>query len=235
MKRLLLFSAFLCLFSAAAMSQEKPERRVIEVSGSAERLVTPDTFTFKITLAERIDNKQKITIETQEAQLRTELEAIGVNAAKDLTVFDIAATYIRQKKVRDTLAVKDYRLKLRDINKIAGLQDLADRLNVSKLDLIDTEHSQMAEIRREVKIDAMRAAKTKAEYLLGAIGERAGKPVWVKEVEDEIQLRPVSSNFATSNIVRISAGVLSNASEPSELNFTPFKVRYVIQAKFEIE
>lgn len=217
------------------MSQEKPERRVIEVSGSAERLVTPDTFTFKITLAERIDNKQKITIETQEAQLRTELEAIGVNAAKDLTVFDIAATYIRQKKVRDTLAVKDYRLKLRDINKIAGLQDLADRLNVSKLDLIDTEHSQMAEIRREVKIDAMRAAKTKAEYLLGAIGERAGKPVWVKEVEDEIQLRPVSSNFATSNIVRISAGVLSNASEPSELNFTPFKVRYVIQAKFEIE
>lgn len=235
MKRLLLFSAFLCLFSAAAMSQDKPERRVIEVSGSAERLVTPDTFTFKITLAERIDNKQKITIETQEAQLRTELEAIGVNAAKDLTVFDIAATYIRQKKVRDTLAVKDYRLKLRDINKIAGLQDLADRLNVSKLDLIDTEHSQMAEIRREVKIDAIRAAKIKAEYLLGAIGERAGKPVWVKEVEDEIQLRPVSSNFGTSNIVRISASVLSNAPEPSELNFTPFKVRYVIQAKFEIE
>ena len=150
---------------------------MIEVSGSAERWITPDEFTFKITLFERMVNKQKLTMEQQETDLRKELLALGVDVAKDLSVFDLTSTYFRQKKVRDVLSSKDYRLKLRDLNKIAKLQDLADRLNVSKLDLIDTEHSEITKLRRETKMDAMKAARDKADYLLGSIGQRAGKPI----------------------------------------------------------
>jgi len=198
MKRFITLLGFVCLLAIAVIAQSQPERRVIEVSGSAERYVTPDTFTFKITLFERIENKQKITIEQQENALRAELTSLGVDVGKDLSVYDISSTYFRQKKVRDVLGTKDYRLIIRDLNKIAQLQELADRLNIAKLDLIDSENSEMTRHRREVKIEAIKAAKAKAEYLLTAIGERLGKAVSIKE-EAEGTGYSTSNTFSNSN------------------------------------
>ena len=223
----------LCVMTLHLSAQTQPEPRVIEVSGSAERWITPDEFTFKITLLERIEKKDKVTIEQQETALRTELAALGVDVANDLSVYDISSSYFRQKKIRDVLGSKDYRLKLRDLNKIAKLQDLADRLNISKLDLIDSEHSQITQLRRETKMDAMKAARDKADYLLGSIGQRAGKPVYVKEVPDETPRETYATSNLSSNTVRFSSGVLS-APDP-ELSFSQIRLRYVIVAKFEIE
>src|SRR6185369_4835502 len=115
MKTVTIALLFISALTVTFYAQEKTDRRIIEVSGSAERLITPDEFTFKITLNERIENKQKITIEQQEASLRDELSKLGIDVAKDLTIFDISSTYLRQKKVKDVLGTKDYRLKLRDL------------------------------------------------------------------------------------------------------------------------
>lgn len=231
MKRSIAVTALFFTFLIPAMGQTQPERRVIEVSGSAERLVTPDEFTFKITLVERIENKQKITIEQQETALRIELARLGVDVAKDLSIFDLSSTYFRQKKVKDVLGTKDYRLKIRDLNKIATLQELADRLNVSRLDLINTEHSEITRLRRETKIDAIKAAKVKAVYLLEAIGQRVGMAVSIKEEPEE---SPGSSNFANTrtNTFVTSAGVMDR---DDGLSFAPIRLRYAITAKFEIE
>ena len=236
MKKILFVNVLVCVFTVMTAAQVQPERRVIEVSGSAEQLVTPNEFTFKITLAERIENKQKITIEQQESKLRAELASLGVDVAKDLSIYDISSTYFRQKKVKDVLGTKDYRLKIRDLNKIAQLQDLADRLNISRLDLIDTEHSDIVRLRRETKIEAIRAAKAKAEYLHAAIGQRVGSAVYIKEVEDD------GPRTISSGVVNIQSNYASNGrsiggtqSDDDGLSFTPIKLRYVIIAKFEIE
>jgi uncharacterized protein YggE len=213
-----------------AAQTARPEPRVIEVSASAERWVTPDEFTFKITLLERIENKQKITIEQQETALRNELGALGVDVSKDLSVYDISSTYFRRKKLRDVLSSKDYSLKLRDLNKIARLQEIADRLNISRLELTDSEHSEITRLRRETKMDAMKAAKDKADYLLGSIGQRAGKPLFIKEEPDE-----TPRNYTASNISSNSIGRSSDADSSDALSFSQIRLRYVIVAKFEIE
>ncbi len=227
--------AVLCALTVITPAQTQPEPRVIEVSGSAERLITPDEFTFKITVLERIEKKEKITIEQQESSLRTELSRIGIDAAKDLSIYDISSTYIPRKRVRDVLGTKDYRLKVRDISKIAPLIQLIDTLNIGRLDLIDTEHSEITRLRRETKMEAIKAAKEKADYLLGAIGEKAGKPVFVKEIEEETPRYTSSGVF--SNTVRLSPGITSGdtANTPDELSFSQIRLRYVIQAKFQIE
>ena len=98
-----------------AFAQMPAEKRVIEVTGSAENLITPNEFTFKITLFERIENKQKLTIEMQESKLKEELTNLGVDVTKDLTIYDLTSVYISRKKTKDTLGSKDYRLKLRDL------------------------------------------------------------------------------------------------------------------------
>jgi len=217
-------------------AQDKPQPRVIEVSGSAERYITPDIFTFKITLLERIENKQKITIEQQEAALRSELTKLGVDAAADLSIFDISSTYFRQRKIKDVLGAKDYRLKLRDLNKIASLQDLADRLNVAKLDLIDTESSEIARFRQETKIEAIKAAKSKAGYLLNAIGERPGKAVFVQEGAEETPRSEYSNYSANVTSNTISRGAFNAADKNDDsLSFSQIKLRFVVLARFEIE
>jgi uncharacterized protein YggE len=134
------------------------------------------------------------------------------------------------------LGTKDYRLKIRDLNKIARLQEIADRLNIAKLDLIDTDHSEMTTLRRETKMEAMKAAKDKAAYLLGAIGERLEKAVFVKEVEEETP-RYVSSGVLNSNS-NYSSNITTrggSADSDSDLSFSQIKLRFVIIAKFEIE
>jgi uncharacterized protein YggE len=237
MKTLFAVLGLTCVFSAGllAQTQSVSDRRMIEVTGSAERWITPDEFTFKITLLERIEkDKQKITIEMQETLLRNELAALGVDVAKDLSVFDISSTYFRQKKVRDVLGTKDYRLKLRDLDKIARLQEIADRLNVSRLDLIDTDHSELTRLRRETKIDAIRAAKEKADYLLGSIGQRAGKPILIRE-EDEDSNSSANSNISSNRQSNaISYGVIG-PSAADTLAFSQIRLRFEITARFEIE
>lgn len=236
MKTLFAALALICASTLTATTQTpgQPELRVIEVSGSAERWITPDEFTFKITLLERIEKKEKVTIEQQEAALRTELTGLGIDVSKDLSVFDISSTYFRQKRVRDVLGTKDYRLKIRDLAKISRLQEMADRLNVSKLDLIDTEHSEITRLRRETKMDAMKAAKDKADYLLGSIGQRAGKPVFIKE-EAEEEPRSPYANYSTNSVSsNIATRSVSDVDEPS-LSFSQIRLRFVIVAKFEIE
>lgn len=236
MKNFTISLAIVLVFVSSYAAQTQPERRMIEVSGSAERLITPNEFTFKITLIERIENKQKITIEQQEASLRSELSNLGVDVSKDLSIYDISSTYFRQKKIKDVLGTKDYRLKIRDLNKIARLQELADRLNIAKLDLIDTDHSEMTTLRRETKMQAIQAAKEKAAYLLDAIGERIGKAVFVKEIEEDTP-RYVSSGVLNSNS-NYSSNITTrgrSADSDSDLSFSQIKIRFVIVAKFEIE
>jgi uncharacterized protein YggE len=137
--------------------------------------------------------------------------------------------------VRDVLGTKDYRLKIRDLKQISRLQDLADRLNVGKLELIESEHSEITRLRRETKMDAMKAAKDKADYLLGSIGQRTGKPVYIKE-EDETA-RPSFTANTYSNIVSANFKRRADTSDADDdaLSFSQIKLRFVIVAKFEIE
>jgi uncharacterized protein len=225
-----------CFITATAFAQTSTEKRVIEVTGSAEILVTPNEFTFKITLLERIENKQKLTIEMQEAKLKEELRSLGVDVQKDLTIFDLTSVYISRKKTKDTLGSKDYRLKLKDLAKIEKLQEIADRLNIANLDLIEATHSELTTFRKDTKMEALKAAKAKAEYMLGAIGERVGKSVFIQEIPDENSPRSISSGLLMSNS-NIASNIRTSDSQDSDttLSFSKIKLRYSVLARFEIE
>lgn len=233
---ILLLTVAVCFLTVTAFAQTNTEKRIIEVTGSAETLIMPNEFTFKITLVERVEKKDKLTIESQEENLKNELVKLGVDVAKDLTIFDLNSFYISRKKTRDTLGSKDFRLKINDLAKIEKLQEIADRLNIATLDLIESTHSELTRFRKETKMEAIRAAKAKAEYLLGAIGEKVGKPVFVKEIEEEIpsfRLTNVNSN-STMSYSRVNTD--SNDSQSSTtLTFSKIKLRFEILTKFEIE
>ncbi|HLL99610.1 MAG TPA: SIMPL domain-containing protein [Pyrinomonadaceae bacterium] len=230
-----LLSVAVCFITANAFGQTNTEKRVIEVTGSAETLITPNEFTFKITLLERSENKQKLTIEMQEAKLKEELTNLGVDVQKDLTIFDLTSVYISRKKTKDTLGTKDYRLKLKDLAKIEKLQEIADRLNIANLDLIESTHSELTRFRKETKMEALKAAKTKAEYMLGAIGERIGKSVFIQEIPDENSPRAISYGLMSNSSVTSNIRTSDSQDSETTLSFSKIKLRYAVLARFEIE
>ena len=230
-----LLSVAVCFITANASGQTNTEKRVIEVTGSAETLITPNEFTFKITLLERSENKQKLTIEMQEAKLKEELTNLGVDVQKDLTIFDLTSVYISRKKTKDTLGTKDYRLKLKDLAKIEKLQEIADRLNIANLDLIESTHSELTRFRKETKMEALKAAKTKAEYMLGAIGERIGKSVFIQEIPDENSPRAISYGLMSNSSVTSNIRTSDSQDSETTLSFSKIKLRYAVLARFEIE
>jgi len=227
MKPILAAFAILSILTVTLFGQSIVDAiRGIEVSGTAERMVVPDELTFRITLSERMSGRNKIAIDQQEATLRSELEKIGVDVAKDLSIYDVSARYFRYRKIRDVLATQDYRLVIRDLEKVAQLQEIADKLNVSSLDLILAENTTIENIRQELRIEAIKAAKAKAESIMQAIGGKVGNAIYVKEVDDTPMPRPYYG-LAYANAAANSA--------IAPLSFAPKKEKVIILARFEIK
>lgn len=210
--------------------------RVIEVTGTAEMLIRPNQYIFKIILSEKFENKEKITIDTQEHKLKEELVNIGIDIQNDLTIVDISSVFTTQKKKKDVLGNKEYLLKIYDLSKIEKLQQVIDKLDVDKLDLVKATHSDLAKFRKETKMEAVRVAKLKAEYMLEAIGEKLGKPLLIQEIIDYSDYQSYMNTIdrgLVSPITRLSMEEEIKAGEA--LSFSKIKLKYNVLVRFEIK
>ena len=210
--------------------------RVIEVTGIAEMLISPNEFTFKVILNERFENKEKITIEKQEDKLKAELVNIGVDIQKDLTVLDMTSIFMTQKRKKDVIGNKEYLLKIYDLSKIEKLQQIADKLDLGKLDLIQSTHSDLPKFRKETKMEAVRVAKQKAEYMLEAIGEKIGKTILIQEIIDYSESQNYIQRMQSGSITSNSMLTMEESMKTGEtLSFSKIKLKYNILARFEIK
>lgn len=239
MKKITQTSLVFFLSSVSLMAQTDKvvsNERTIEVTGTAEMSINPNEFTFKISLYERFDNKEKIPIEKQENRLKEELTKIGIDVVKDLTIADITSIFTSQKRKKDVLGNKDYHLKIRDLTQVEKLQQIADNLDLGKMDLINVTHTDLAKFRKETKMEAVKAAKLKAEYMLEAIGEKVGKPLFIQEIIDygdyQSYLQNMQRGSLSSNTILMSGDDMKSGET---LSFSKIKIRYNVLARFEIK
>ena len=91
----------------------------------------------------------------------------------------------------------------------------------------ELKNKEITEYRKQVKIEALKAAKSKAAYLLSGIDKQLGDIISIVELTDDNNYRrpqPLLSN------------TMMATSEDSEIeNFKKIKLRYEIKAKFEIK
>src|SRR5882757_7739522 len=108
MKKLFILIALVTI-TGSVFAQSVDLRRRIEVSGTAEKEVTPDIINVSISLQEYLDGKKKITIDQLENQLENAVKEAGI-AKEDFTVKNVSGwnnTY-NKKKTPDFLASKQY-------------------------------------------------------------------------------------------------------------------------------
>ena len=219
---------------APLQGQEKNAfKKKIAVQGSAEMEVIPDEIYFTITLKEYEKDRKKTSISQLEQQLAKAVKRQGISDEN----FQVENIYgynwnYRKKRSENFLASKSYRLKLEDLNKMNDLLAQLDERGVQSVNVTNYTHSKIENFRKELKLKALIAAKEKAGYLLAGIGEELGGVLEVSEVE----LGPPVT-YKTSRAYSNLALEYDEAAgqQPVNIDFKTIKLRFVINAVFEIK
>jgi hypothetical protein len=204
------------------------------VTGTAEMEVIPDEIYIGIIIREKYINKGKVTIEEQEAKLKTAIKSLGIDLA-NLNLTDANADYVKirwQKK--DVLTKKDYTLKVSTAATVGLVFLELEKLEITEAYISKVNHSKMDSLRKEIKINAIKAAKDKADYLLTAIGEQTGKPLLITENENEPTNHYVRGVRSDGNVTFID-GIIAKYPNNEEIEFQKIKIRSSIYAKFSIK
>jgi uncharacterized protein YggE len=228
----------LLLIAATVSGQEyivkENEKPYIEVTGIAEKKIVPDEIYISITIRERHEGKNKITIEKQETDLKEALKSIGV-PLDNLSLSDKNANYIRVKwSKKDVITKAEYILIVEDALTVGKVFEKLDELKIVDAVISKVSHSKIREFKKEVRILAIKAAKEKADYLLVAIGEKTGKALIVREntpayLQDKISVNVMGVSGNNSGYL------FEEKQEEEAIEFQKIKLQAMIYVKFEIE
>lgn len=204
------------------------DQNYIEVNGKAELEVVPDEIYIKILLNEG-DSKNKITVSELEKAMVKKLEEIGVNISKDLLIKDMASNFKFYFLGKEQIFLsKEYQL-LVSTGKMAGKVFIEmEKLGISNLSIERLDNSKIEEYRNEVKVDAIKAAKTKAELLATAINQTIGRAIYIQEQQ-------MYEPMMMSNTMMIRGASSMKEDAELDIDFEKIKLEYSILCRFELK
>jgi uncharacterized protein len=222
--------------NAQQVIMEKPLVKKIEVTGSAEQEVLPDEIFVTISLREYFkdkDNKNKIDIMVLEKQLQKAVEDAGI-PKENFTIGTINGyrEWWGKKKPTTFLESKSYIIKVPNLFKIDGIISKVDDKGIAYTNIDRYEFSKIEQLRKEIKIKALQAAKEKAKYLLEGIGEQMGEALEIIEIDQSYSPQPVYSNRM---MMSAKMDVSADAMPESTVDVQKIKVRYEMKASFRIK
>lgn len=229
MKKLFIIAA-LSMFTFSAFAQNVDLRRKIEVTGIAEKEITPDILNVSISLQEYMDGKKKTTIDQLESQLENAIKDANI-PKEDFTISGVSGwnNTWQKKKNPDFLASKQYNIKFHDLNKYNQILNKIDPKGIQSTNIDSYDYSKMEPLKNELKLKALLSAKEKATYLLNGINEKLGRPISITENDNSSY--PIAMREVRFKTMAVSA----NAAPPeSDIDVKTIKLSFQIQAIFEI-
>ncbi|GAA4336556.1 hypothetical protein GCM10023149_45510 [Mucilaginibacter gynuensis] len=230
MKKIIIMAALLAS-TIGAFAQTADLRRKIEVTGIAEKEVTPDIINVSISLKEYLDGKKKTTISQLEQQLEKAVAEAGI-AKEDFTVNNVSSwNYtIEKKKNPDFLASKQYGIKFRDLNKFNQVLSKIDPKGIQSTNIDSYDYSKVNDLKKELKVQALLAARDKASYLVAALGDKLGGAINITETDN--------SSFPSPRMyanMMFKGAAADSAVPESDIDFKKIKLSFQINAIFEIK
>jgi uncharacterized protein YggE len=230
MKKIIMTMAAVLFAASAVVAQDTQPRyeNAIQVSGKAEKKITPDEIYIDITIKDGDVKGQ--TVAQIESTMKSRLRALDIDVEKALKATDMGNA-LKKKKQVDTR--RSYERKLGDVWTLGAVFDMLNELGVSDADVTRVSHSQMEEFRKEVRVEAIRDAKTNAEQIAAAIGQSVGPAVYIYDNGNmyEEYNRPV---LMRSNKMMADVSYASATAEQS-IDFKEITLNYQITAKFVLK
>lgn len=231
MKRILLLLAATCVACTAAAQTTEAFPSYIQVTGRAEKEVTPDEFYLSIIINER-DSKGKISVESQRNDMIAALKKLGINIEKQLKVANLSSEFFKKKS---SVAQAKYQLQLSTAAEVSKVWQALDALNISNVSIAKVTHSKLSEFKEEVRIAAIRNARENAQTLAAAIGQQIGKCFFIYDSNNDIVPRYYNNKMMARSVTMDFADAEAAIEEEETLEFKTIKLEYNVQAKFVLE
>lgn len=222
-------SVFIISLLVTLSLQAQTNERYIEVTGTSEMEIVPDKIHYLIEIREyfkeEFDGKSKpeeyrtkVPLSEIEQGLRGVLAEAGIpkNAIRTQEIGD----YWRQQG-QDFLVSKKFDITLTDFNQINEIVKRIDTKGIHTMRIGELENNDMLAYHQKGKIEALKAARRKATYLVEALGKRLGEVIRIVEKDSGY-----ASPFAQSNVMSSDAASFDN--------FRIIKKNYSMLVRFEI-
>lgn len=226
------------ILGAQTLFENNNNNRRITVTGSATMNIMPDEIIISIRLEEyweeqflpntrKEDFEDKVTIDKIETEFFNKIDKIGIPKDSILLESSGRSWYWYPLSV----VYKNYKISVSNFEIADEILYEMDFYGIKSVNISELKNINIPQYRKEVKSEAMIAAKNKAAYLLETIDEELGRIISVKERNSEnhsMFSRPSASAY--SNVMMGSSGDSKN-----EDNFRSIPLRYEIEAVFEIK
>ncbi len=203
------------------------DSKYVEVTGVAEMEIIPNEIYINITLQEEKENLKR-SVEEQENILISKLKKLDVDV-KNLKLSNVGSYTYWNKKNKESYKQKSFELKLEDAGKASEVMHALGSLEIYRMYVGRTEHSDIEKFRKQVKIDAVVAAKEKAKYLLEAVDEELGGVISITE-----QSNNYYGGYRSMGVANVAYEAESYSPNP-DVEFKPITLTYNILARFEIK
>lgn len=230
MRKLVL--VFLVAFTTAAFAENyvMVNENFIEVTADAKKEVVPDKIYLKIVLNEG-DYKNR-TLADLENELALVLKKSGVDVEKSLKLKDLSSDFTKKFLRKKANVEQEYSLLLHDTKTLMSVIKNLDGAGFSDFNIERLEHSKIEEYKSEARIEAMKNAAKKASELAEAVGQKAGRAIYIYESGTSFSY---PRNIMMSKHSMAESVHIQEESVMPILEFEPIKISATVQVRFEIK
>ena len=227
MKRLILLPLLVVPFILSA--QENFKEHFIEVTGTAYREVEPNEIYVLIRLKEFEENRQKRSLEKIEKEFYNAVKDAGIDR-KRVELADAGSDLEKfRRRDKESFRAKTFQIKLTSAEELEKFIRELSPVDVDSVDVTRLHHSDYEKIRLELKVEALKSAREKAETLLQSIGAGLGKPLMVRDFDFPQPYMEMNTN------VRMMRMESDQAQQVEPIAFRKIKMHAQITAQFEIQ
>jgi len=240
MKRIITsIAVFLNLLALNANSQEMIKQKTINASGIAEMEVVPDEIYVQVQLRE-YDKKggSKVDIDAIKNNFLKAAASIGLSE-NDISVQGYQGwdgnfwLYKKNKKKNpDLKASITYQVKLASTKKMDELVQKLDDEATENFFISRVSHSKLKEFKKQLKIQAVQAAKEKAIYLAEAINEKAGEALTINEPNE---INPFPQPMFSNRALEFKQATDAGDQQTMNVEFKKMKLQYEVNVVFALK
>src|SRR5215204_2688718 len=231
-------SMILIGFSSFSQTEKNPYPKTITVTGSAEIEIIPDEIYVQVDLKEYDKKGQgKISIDKIKQDFLNNVKSLGIPdsliSIAGYDGFNGNPWWRKKNKKEELYASITYQVKLRTAAQLDQLVDKLDDNATQNFYISRTTHSRLEEIRKNLKIQAVRVAKEKADYLAEAVNAKIGVPVTINEPGEYYQ--PYYGDMASNRMMKAEVAQTSAPADQPQADFKKMKMRYDVNVVFELK
>jgi uncharacterized protein len=217
-----------------------PYPKTISVTGSAEMEIIPDEIYVQVDLREyKKRGEEKTELDKIKTVFLTNCKVIGIAdsniSVASLDGYNLASIWRRRKKDPDMFASITYQIKFSSTKLIDQLVDKLDDEATSNFSIVRTSHSKITEFRKQLKIQAVKAAKEKANYLAESVNEKTGEAITIEEPEEYANSELQSNIMSNQSLENSQIKITDNNVTPGSIDYRKIKFRYEVKVLYALK